>query len=342
MNLNEIKLEALTDTLRIGKISDQEYFSKKYSAYVSNSRLGNINPAQGGSPEKFFTPPGVLFSDSLLMGSAVHQQYLQPNFFELVSITRPTAKLGFVCDYIWEHSGDSHEITDNLIQKASDAVDYYKGALTTKRIEGIQEAYETYKSERLQHELKEGIEPMFLPTKMFEVANNCLNACNNNKDFTKLIYPPYMEEKPISENEQAFLIDIKCTFPDKDPIIVRLKAKLDNYTIDFDNNTITVNDLKTIGSILSNFDGKEGNFGRFHYSRELGIYLWLLKLYAEQRYGMKNPHMKANCLVVSTIPDYYTKVYEVTNLEINEGFKEFKYLLRLVAYYIAYKGYGLS
>ena len=44
MNLSEIRLEALTDTLRIGKISDQEYFSKKYSAYVSNSRLGNINP----------------------------------------------------------------------------------------------------------------------------------------------------------------------------------------------------------------------------------------------------------------------------------------------------------
>ena len=44
MNLSDIKLEALTDTLRIDKISDQEYFSNKYSAYVSNSRPGNINP----------------------------------------------------------------------------------------------------------------------------------------------------------------------------------------------------------------------------------------------------------------------------------------------------------
>ena len=57
---------------------------------------------------------------------------------------------------------------------------------------------------------------------------------------------------------------------------------------------------------------------------------------------MINPHMKVNCLVVSTISGYYTKVYAVTNKEIDRGFKEFRYLLRLVAYYIAYEGYGLN
>ena len=123
---------------------------------------------------------------------------------------------------------------------------------------------------------------------------------------------------------------------------MRLKAKLDNYTIDFDSNTTTVNDLKTIGAILPKSDGEDGNFGRFHYHRELAIYLWLLKMYVEKQYGMKNPHMKVNCLVVSTIPDHYTKVYEVTNKEIDKGFKEFRYLLKLVAYYIAYEGYGLT
>ena len=342
MNLSEIRLEALTDTLRIGKISDQEYFSKKYSAYVSNSRLGNINPEQGGSPEKFFTPMGNIFSDSLIMGSAVHQQYLQPEFFELVEIDRPTAKLGFVCDYIWDHSEDSHEITEELIIQASQVVGYYKDSLTEKRVKDITNAYEAYRKSRSTYIHKKGIEPMFLPSKMYEVASNCINACNNNEDFKRIMYPPYIDQKPISENEQAFLLDIKCDFPDRDPIIVRLKAKLDNYTIDFDSNTITVNDLKTIGAILPKFDGEEGNFGRFHYYRELAIYIWLLRMYVEKQYGMKNPHMKVNCLVVSTIPDHYTKVYEVTNKEIDKGFKEFRYLLKLVAYYIAYEGYGLT
>ena len=56
MNLKEIKLEPLLDTLTLTQISDDNYFSEKYSKYVSNSRLGKLNPKQGGSPEQFFAP----------------------------------------------------------------------------------------------------------------------------------------------------------------------------------------------------------------------------------------------------------------------------------------------
>lgn len=281
MNLSEIKLEAIEDSITIGKISDAEYFSKKYSAYVSNSRLGNINPDQGGSPEKFFTPMGGIFSDSLILGSAVHQQFLQPEFFELVKIERPSAKLGFICDYIWDHA-KNHEISEEIIVQASDTVDYYKGKLSEKRINDIKEAYSKYYAGRISYVEKPGIEPMFLGDKMFETASKCLESCHINEDFTKLMHPDWIDEQPISENEQAFLLDIKCNFPDRDPIIVRLKAKLDNFVIDFDSNTIIVNDLKTLGSILPKFDGEEGNFKRFHYHRELAIYLWLLRLYVRK------------------------------------------------------------
>ena len=56
MNLKEIKLEPLLDTLTLTKISDEIYFSEKYSKYVSNSRLGKPDQKQGGSPEQFFAP----------------------------------------------------------------------------------------------------------------------------------------------------------------------------------------------------------------------------------------------------------------------------------------------
>ncbi len=54
MKLNEIEITPLLDTLRLEKIDDAIYFSEKYSGYVSNSRLGLINPRQDGSPDKFF------------------------------------------------------------------------------------------------------------------------------------------------------------------------------------------------------------------------------------------------------------------------------------------------
>ena len=110
---------------------------------------------------------------------------------------------------------------------------------------------------------------------------------------------------------------------------------MDNYTIDQITNTITVNDVKTIGKIVSEIDN---NIQKFRYNRELAIYSWLLSLCASKYYSLDNPTVKANYLVVSTIPQYYTKVVPVTKAMFKEGWEEFKYLIKLVAYYYA-RGY---
>ena len=57
INLKEVKIYPLKDTVKRLKISDEEYFSKKYSGYISNSRLKYINPEEGGSIELFDNPP---------------------------------------------------------------------------------------------------------------------------------------------------------------------------------------------------------------------------------------------------------------------------------------------
>jgi hypothetical protein len=60
--MKEIKLEDFTivpilSSLRRVDMSDEEYFSKTYQDYVSNSRLKNINPNEGGSPALYKNPP---------------------------------------------------------------------------------------------------------------------------------------------------------------------------------------------------------------------------------------------------------------------------------------------
>lgn len=47
----------ILSSLKRVDMSDEEYFSKKYRDYVSNSRLKNINPSEGGSPESYANPP---------------------------------------------------------------------------------------------------------------------------------------------------------------------------------------------------------------------------------------------------------------------------------------------
>ena len=50
INFKDFKVIPILDSIKRVDMSDEEYFSKTYRNYVSNSRLKNINPVEGGSP----------------------------------------------------------------------------------------------------------------------------------------------------------------------------------------------------------------------------------------------------------------------------------------------------
>lgn len=341
MELKDIKLTPLLETLRLEKISDNVYFSEKYSNYVSNSRLGLINPRQDGSPEKFFAGFTNTYSSSLAIGSAVHELVLQPDSFELSEdIGKPTAKLGLMADELYPIF-ITRDITKEDVVKASDKVNYYKGKIDSNRSTEVINSCKNYWEARKNRELdlSQDKEIIYLDNKSLEVVKSCVQALDKNSQVQKLLKPEGILNTPISENEQAILLDVKAECPNGQEFILHLKSKLDNYTIDMETNTIVVNDIKTIGNMVSEIDN---NIKRYHYSREFAMYIYLLKLCAEKFYNLKNPKIQANYLVVSTVPNFYTKVRPVTYGEIREGFHEFKTLLKYVAYNIGYKNFSLD
>ena len=330
MELKDIKLTPLLDTLRLEKISDKVYFSEKYSNYVSNSRLGLLNPRQDGNPDKFFSGLKFTTSQALALGSAVHELVLQPDSFELSEdVGKPTAKLGVMADELYPIFVE-RDVTKDDVVKASDKVDYYKGKITKDRANDVISECSNYWTKRKERELD---------NKSLEIVKSCVSALNSNKQVQNLLHPKGLLQDPISENEQAILLDVKAECPNGSEFILHLKSKLDNYTIDLETNTIVVNDIKTIGKIVSEIDN---NIKKFHYSREFAMYIYLLKLCAEKFYGLVNPKISANYLVVSTIPNFFTKVRPVTYGEIREGFHEFRTLLKYAAYNIGYNNYSLD
>lgn len=339
MQLSEIKLTPLIDTLQLVKISDAEYFSPKYGNYISNSRLGLLNPQQGGSPESFFTGfKDEGFNSSFQLGSAVHELCLQPEYFELApQLNKPTAKLGAMADELYS-VWLQHPIKTEDIIKASDVVNYYKGKLTPERIKQVNIQCIPYWKARKQAKLTSTKELIYLDNKSQDTVTNCVEALANNKQIQDLLHPSGLIDTPLSLNENAILLDVQVECPNGKSFILHLKAKLDNFTIDLEQDIIVVNDVKTIGKVVSEIDS---NISRFHYNRELSFYLFLLRLYVIKEYKIENPTVKANYLVVSTIPQYYTKVRSMSNKEIREGIHEFKTLLRYAAYQIGYNGYSL-
>lgn len=334
--LNDIVIEPILDSLLLQKIEDSEYFSNKYSGYISNSRLSLINPNQDNDPKAFFEGLSKhnKYSDALIFGSAVHELVLQPELFHLCeTVNRPTAKAGFMADELYPLFSDSSNRNNyEAIYKASEKIDYYKGKLTEDKIESLlDKCIDYWDSRRTYENSKLTSTPIYLDAKSRERVNQCVVALGGNKTIQSLLHPVGLLETPISENEQAILLDVKVSSKRGSQFILKIKAKLDNYTIDRETNVITVNDVKTIGKVISEFGN---NFNRFHYYRELALYSWLLTLVARKYYNMADCSVRSNCLVVSTIPNYYTKVYKLTKKDFRRGWEEFTYLLKLVAYYI--------
>lgn len=341
MKLSEIKITPLLDTLYLEDISDEEYFSEKFSNYISNSRLSLINPEQGGCPEDFFVTRPIQRSDSLRFGSAVHTLVLQKDDFILIdSVDAPTAKAHYMAEYLFDimKKNGTQNPTDEEIIKASNVIDYYKDKMTDKKIKDLRLKCNQYWLQRFlfENDYKGKQQPIFLDPRSRDKLQSCLQSIEKDKSIQSLLNPEGLVEVPISENEKTILLDVKVEAPNQKPFILKLKAKLDNFTIDKESDTITVNDLKTTGKIITDFNNA---ISKYHYNREIAFYSWLLSLCANKFYNIKKPTIKGNFLVVETIPNYLSGVVPMTPKLYKEGIKEFQHLIKLVAFYVM-NGYG--
>lgn len=328
--MDNIKITPLLDTLRLEKISDEEYFSERYTNYISNSRLGLINPDQGGSIEKFINGFQTGWNQSFELGSAIHMLVLQENLFELADdIGKPSAKTGAIADYLYKHY-INNTLNNDIVLKAAGIYDYFSGILLPKQIETLINKCIPYweKRKELEQTYKSDKDIIYLDTKSRNKVCECVNALSQNKQVQDLLFPTGFLLTPETEMEKAILLDIRVDMPDVKPFILRLKAKVDNYTIDYESNTLTVNDVKSIGRVIEDMPY---NIQAFHYNREIAFYAYLLNLCMAKFYNMSNPIIKGNYLCVSTSSICDTSVVPMTKKMFIEGIKEVKYLLRLVA-----------
>ena len=340
MKLSEIKIIPIFESVRAIDISDNEYFGPNYKKYISNSSLSLINPAQGGSPQIYYEGLNAhqKFSDSLVFGSAVHCLTLQPNDFVLAeNVNRPTAKAGLMADELFSAFRKGEGVSFENIVKASKKIDYYKDSMDEKKADILRSKISDYYSQRLDYELHntDKREPIFLDEKSKVKLKKCLESIQNNQDIQRILHPEGIINDPESNNEICILLDVKVIYPDGNERILSLKAKVDNYTLDEESNELIVNDLKTTGHDVSEF---QNSFYKFHYYRQMAMYGWMLRVLLGKDESI---NVKSNMLLISTIPPFNSGVFKVLNTHINRGMKEFSELLKRVAYHEQY-GYDIE
>jgi hypothetical protein len=336
VKLTDFKIVPDINSVHKEEIDDNTYFSDKYAHYISNSGLKWINPLEGGSPQLFKHHP-KLSTQSLKIGSAVHECLLQPESFELApKLGNPGSKLGLVLDEVPTFLKDGVGL-DDAIKQAALKIDYYSKTIETK-IDSIKEIWFPY-SKNLEelNKIPTDKERIIVSDKEWDVVDSCLKSCQKNEEIMSKLHPTTPFGDPVlSFCEDAFFMDFIVIYKRKQCAILKFKMKADNWTIDFDEKVLTLNDLKTTGKSVNIFMNPDnGSFNHYNYARQMAVYSQILWYYAMKQFGISKENgwkLKANMLVVETIPNYWSRSYYVSESQLKEGRKMLNELLCRVAY----------
>lgn len=347
-----VKIEIIPESLQLLRMSDEEYFSKKYKDYISNTRLGMANPEEGGSLEKFLAGFDEGYNPSFELGSALHAMVLQPDSYYISKFRKPGGKLGIFVEKLFKIRKDPKITIINAVLQASKEADYYSGSLSATRLKNALKIGLPYYLYLRWNEHLEILEESFLidkvPIYLSESEHNkyinCITNLIKNKEAIILLEEGDFATGKDNFNEYAILCEMDVTI-DNNKVRLKFKGKFDNFTVDSIIKIIILNDLKTSSKPASFFMGNnvrmkegtkdkwvwyDGSFQKYHYYRQMALYIWLLQCYFQKEFSDKCT-FKANIIVVETVPDFGNKIYPITNNYIRKGLKEAKNLLTLIA-----------
>ena len=347
-----VRIEIDSDSIELIKLTDEEYFSSKYKDYISNSKLSLLNPEEGGSFEKFENGFNQEYSSSFELGSAVHAMVLQPDEYEISDLDKPNSKLGLFTDQVLKLRRSGMQLHE-AFKQASVNADYYAKSFTENRLKkAIKEALPFYLKRYKINDDENEKEVLYLSKTIKDKYEQCIKGISNNSRLMSLLIPDEFSLNPFkSFNEYAIFCKVYILEDDEIIDEVLIKAKLDNFTIDLESKVITLNDLKTTGKQVKSFmsgyefidkETKEkvkvdGSFTKYRYYRQMGMYLWLLNAAMTKIYNDTSFTYKSNMLVVETIPEFNSMVFEVSKSFIVKGMSEMKQLLY---YYAIHKRYN--
>lgn len=335
-------IEIIPESIKLIKITDKEYFNN-YKEYISNSMLGLIDlDNEKESIEKLKKGFTDSYNKSFEIGSAVHNMVLQPDYYTVSNIKKPNGKLGLFSEEVLKYRRLNNKISDS-INKASIDADYYSGKLTNTRLKTAIKSSLNFYLQR--NKIEDNDKIMYLSQSVFNTYEKCIESFNKSASYN-LIHPTsYLFTEPEVFNEYAIFCDLLVKLENKE-IILKIKGKLDNFTINHESNTVTLNDLKVTGKPINFFMGNkvivmdyndnpvekwfDGSFQKYNYHRQLGMYIWLLQSAIQKEFGLVYKY-NSNIIAIESIPNYSCKTFPINNSHIKKGLTEMKTLFLKIA-----------
>ncbi|MDA3855095.1 MAG: hypothetical protein PF569_02465 [Candidatus Woesearchaeota archaeon] len=322
------EIRIIPESIELIKMSDEAYFSDAYKDYISNSRLGLIDPNNGGSIEKFESGFKGDYSASYELGSAVHCMLLQKGEFFISDLCKPNGKLGEFLNSL-SLIRKTGEKLEESIKEASVKANYYAANFSKTRLKNAVEKGLSFYLKRYKEKEEEG--KIYLSENSLEKYTGCINSVENNNEIVQALSPEELFTPVEVFNEYAVLCTLEVTDDEGNIVYLKFKGKFDNFTINHDSKEITLNDLKTTGRSI-NYFMNNGSFEKYNYGRQIGVYSWLLQMaLTVLRPELTGYTYKAAIAAVETFPNYQSTYFRITNKDIKKGLREAKTLILYVA-----------
>jgi len=321
------------------KIKDKEYFSIDA---ISNSKLKLFNPEEDGSPERYAQGYDEYagYCKALVTGSALHAVLEEFNRFATIQATRPSAKLGEVCDKV--RLDNSERELDAKILSACKIVDYYAKMADEdllKKIKDNATAW-TYINTPIVEDA------IIVSPDIYEQIKGCYESVLNNRTCIQAMNPGIAVD--IFKEDayfHTFEIPINGDSGKTKLVELKTKAKLDNWSIDHRYKRVIINDFKTLGYPLETYGNKivtipggetrinPGMFVTRKHYRQMAFYAFHLVEYLRKEFRNINDYsLTLNMIVVETRKPYRSALFEIPQKYIEYGNAEYQRLLKGIAF----------
>lgn len=338
-------MNIIPNSVQLLNMSDDDYFGNGLPGHLSNSRMSLINPSEGGSVARFKNGFDQK-TESLTLGTAVHQMVLEGEYYRLAEVDVPSDAVRKIINTVHKLTTreDNPLLFNDAVQLAVQLHNYYKGKPSAKILDTMVAKSKPYYEFLCNNHDDPSL--IYLTPDLKIKCINAKKAVDENVQAQALLNPNKSMEYGTDEVESfnEHVLTCKILFRGK---VYNLKLKMDNFTINHTRRIVTLNDLKTTSFPVDNFFGSEGlelvnyemvtrlfkgSFQKYHYYRQMYMYLTILKAYVGQKYGEDHGYTFDCNMIVTETFGFKPKaaVFPVEESWLKLGNTEFDFLMGLI------------
>ncbi len=316
------------------EVNDYYSVGSREDIVLSSSYIKHIEPTEGGSPQTFLaaldeSKEKQEETSSLRVGKLIHKWAEDKENFHISEIPKPTEKLGIVSDEIvkWVQ-GTGEEVNDEMLLAVARRCNYNSKMLDKTLTEKIKKEALTYIEDAIEADKHNKIYMTSIEAEKVEASCNAIQKHHVARELLFMQDNDFTDAKTFKELPVYWTVNVNMGIG-IDAVDLKLKALLDDVTINFERKRVILNDLKSTAWGAYNY---LNTFKTYKTWRQLAFYQRAVMAWAKQNdVDLTDFRWEYHIIVVETNKTVQCAVWVVPLEWINHGVLKIREACRRLA-----------